>query len=141
MLPMRHCGFGRHRFARPSGPLVGGGWRLDGPNKSCLPALAICLGLAAFSSVVSVLRRIPRKAVPAALFHKQQNSEKRVTILVRGLVTGLIASVPLALSTELFAGGEWPDGPNKHWFQGLKRPDNAKHPRLGERRRRDEREH
>src|SRR5262249_44677192 len=21
-----------------------------------------------------------------------------------------------------------PDGPNKHWFQGLKRPDNAKHP-------------
>src|SRR5215831_11149085 len=51
MLPMRHCGFGRHRFARPSGPLVGGGWRLDGPNKSCLPALAICLGLAAFSSV------------------------------------------------------------------------------------------
>jgi len=90
---------------------------------------------------VSVLRRIPRKAVPAALFHKQQNSEKRVTILLRGLVAGLIASVPLALSTELFAGGEWPDGPNKHWFQGLKRPDNAKHPRLGERRRRDERKH
>src|SRR5262249_12040404 len=51
MLPMRHCGFGRHRFARPSAPLVGGGWRLDGPNKSCLPALAICLGLTAFSSV------------------------------------------------------------------------------------------
>ena len=54
-------------------------------------------------------------------------------------MAGLIASLPLALSTELFAGGEWPDGPNKHWFQGLKRPDNAKHPRLGERRRRDER--
>jgi hypothetical protein len=69
---------------------------------------------------MSVLRRIPRKAVAAAL-----NSEKRVTILLRGLAAGLIASVPLALSTELFAGGEWPDGPNKHWFQGLKRPDNA----------------
>ena len=51
MLPMGHCGFGRHRFARPSELLVGGRWRLDGPNKSCLPALAICLGLAAFSSV------------------------------------------------------------------------------------------
>jgi hypothetical protein len=51
MLPMRHCGFGRHRFACPLKLLVGGRWRLDGPNKSCLPALAICLGLAAFSSV------------------------------------------------------------------------------------------
>jgi hypothetical protein len=77
---------------------------------------------------MSVLGRIPRKAVAAALFHKQQNSEKRVTILRRGLAVGLVASVPLVLSAELFAGGEWPDGPNKHWFQGLKRPDNAKHP-------------
>ena len=94
MLPIRHCGFGRHRFACPLKLLVGGRWRLDGPNKSCLPALAICLGL----------------------------------ILLRGLAAGLVASVPLVLSTELFAGGEWPDGPNKHWFQGLKRPDNAKHP-------------
>jgi len=74
---------------------------------------------------MSVLRRIPSKAVAAPLFRK--NSEKRVTIL-RGLAAGLVASVPLMLSTELFAGGEWPDGPNKHWFQGLKRPDNAKHP-------------
>ena len=61
MLPMRHCGLGRHRFARPSEPLVGGGWRLDGPNKSCLPALAICLGLAAFSSVAFAQEQpIPR---------------------------------------------------------------------------------
>ena len=50
MLPMRHCGFGRHGFACPFDILVGGGWRLDGPNKSCLPALAICLGLVTFSS-------------------------------------------------------------------------------------------
>jgi len=61
MLPMRHCGFGRHRFACPLEPLVGGRWRLDGPNKSCLPALAICLGLAAFSSVAFAQEQpIPR---------------------------------------------------------------------------------
>src|SRR5262249_47353304 len=36
-------------------------WRLDGPNKSCLPALAICLGLAAFSSVAFAQEQpIPR---------------------------------------------------------------------------------
>ena len=23
-----------------------------------------------------------------------------------------------------FAGGEWPDGPNKLWFEQLQRPDN-----------------
>ena len=40
-------------------------------------------------------------------------------MLIRGLAAGLVASVPLVLSTELFAGGEWPDGPNKHWFQGV----------------------
>ena len=61
MLPMRLCGFGRHRFACPLEPLVGGRWRLDGPNKSCLPALAICLGLAAFSSVAFAQEQpIPR---------------------------------------------------------------------------------
>ena len=47
---------------------------------------------------MSVLRRIPSKAVAAPLFRK--NSEKRVTIL-RGLAAGLVASVPLVLSTEL----------------------------------------
>jgi hypothetical protein len=26
------------------------------------------------------------------------------------------------------AGGEWPDGPYKEWFQSLERPDNDKHP-------------
>jgi hypothetical protein len=65
---------------------------------------------------MSVLGRM-RKAAAAALFPK--NSVKRVTVLLRGLAAGLVASVTLALSTELFAGGEWPDGPNKHWFQGL----------------------
>jgi hypothetical protein len=61
MLPMGHCGFGRHRFARPSELLVGGGGWLNGPNKSCLLALAICLGLAAFSSVAFAQEQpIPR---------------------------------------------------------------------------------
>ena len=61
MLPVRHCGFGRHRFACPSELLVGGGWRLDGPNKSCFLALIICLGLAAFSSVAFAQEQpIPR---------------------------------------------------------------------------------
>jgi len=26
------------------------------------------------------------------------------------------------------AGGEWPDGPYKEWFQNLRRPDNNKYP-------------
>jgi hypothetical protein len=43
MLPMRYCGFGRHRFAC-SLKLLGGGC------KSCLPALTVCLALAVFSS-------------------------------------------------------------------------------------------
>jgi hypothetical protein len=61
MLPMGHCGFGRHRFARPPELLFGAGWRLNGPNKSCLPALAICLGLAAFSSAAFAQEQpIPR---------------------------------------------------------------------------------
>jgi hypothetical protein len=61
MPPMRYCGFGRHRFACPSELLVARRWRLDAPNKLCLPALAICLGLAAFSSVAFAQEQpIPR---------------------------------------------------------------------------------
>ena len=52
MFPTRLCGFGRHRFACLSELLAGGGWRLDGHNKTCLPALFVCcLTLAVFSSV------------------------------------------------------------------------------------------
>ena len=50
VLPTRHCGFGRRRFACPLELLVGEGWRLDDPNKRFLPALAVFLGLAVFSS-------------------------------------------------------------------------------------------
>ena len=61
MPPMRYCGFGRHRFACPSELLVARRWRLDAPNKLCLPALAICLGLAALSSVAFAQEQpIPR---------------------------------------------------------------------------------
>ena len=38
------------------------------------------------------------------------------------------ATMLLALPSTTIAGGEWPDGPNKKWFQSLQRPDNDKHP-------------
>jgi hypothetical protein len=69
VLPARHRGFGRHRFACPF--LAGGGWRLDRPNKPYLPALAVCLGLAVFWS--------------AALAQEQP----------RGLSNGLDISTPI----------------------------------------------
>jgi hypothetical protein len=39
-----------------------------------------------------------------------------------------VAIISLALQTPGLAGGEWPDGPNKAWFQGLQRPDNHQNP-------------
>ena len=33
----------------------------------------------------------------------------------------------LVCPSPSFAGGEWPDGPNKLWFENLQRPDNDKH--------------
>ncbi len=49
-------------------------------------------------------------------------------MLLRAFAAGLVASVPLVLPPELFAGGEWPEGPNKLWFESLQRPDNDKNP-------------
>jgi hypothetical protein len=43
------------------------------------------------------------------------------------IVAALAATLFLAPSSKVIAGGEWPDGPNKKWFQGLQRPDNYKH--------------
>jgi hypothetical protein len=41
----------------------------------------------------------------------------------------LAAVIMLALSpSKSLAGGEWPDGPNKTWFENLLRPDNDKNP-------------
>ena len=38
----------------------------------------------------------------------------------------LAAAIAAAMSTAVpaLAGGEWPDGPNKTWFENLQRPDN-----------------
>ena len=68
----------------------------------------------------------PAQGATAALFHELQNSQ-RVTILLRDIAAGLAALVFLMLPIDVFAGGEWPDGPNKRWFQTLQRPDNDKH--------------
>ena len=45
---------------------------------------------------------------------------------VRRIVAGMAAMVLVLLPTELLAGGEWPDSPNKAWFENLQRPDNGK---------------
>jgi hypothetical protein len=36
----------------------------------------------------------------------------------------LVACIGLTFPSNLLAGGEWPDGPNKAWFEKLQRPDN-----------------
>jgi len=36
--------------------------------------------------------------------------------------------ISVCLSSNSSAGGEWPHGPNKAWFEGLQRPDNSKNP-------------
>ena len=51
---------------------------------------------------------------------------------VRAAAALLAATISLVLSSDLFAGGEWPNGPNKAWFQGLQRPDNFKNPHRDE---------
>jgi hypothetical protein len=40
----------------------------------------------------------------------------------------MTAMALVLLPTELRAGGEWPDSPNKAWFEKLQRPDNDKNP-------------
>ena len=41
-------------------------------------------------------------------------------------LTWIAAAIAAAMSTAVpaLAGGEWPDGPNKLWFESLQRPDN-----------------
>ena len=53
-------------------------------------------------------------------------------MLIRVIAAGLAAVITLALPSQLLAGGEWPEGPNKSWFQGLQRPDNHKNPHRDE---------
>jgi hypothetical protein len=43
--------------------------------------------------------------------------------------TALVLAVLLAAAPDVGrAGGEWPDGPYKEWFQNLQRPDNDRYP-------------
>jgi hypothetical protein len=45
------------------------------------------------------------------------------------LFAAVIAAHLFLVATERSqAGGEWPDGPHKEWFQSLERPDNDKNP-------------
>ena len=41
-------------------------------------------------------------------------------------LTWMAEAIAAATSTAVpaLAGGEWPDGPNKAWFEKLQRPDN-----------------
>jgi hypothetical protein len=45
-------------------------------------------------------------------------------------LTWIAAAIAAAMGMAVpaFAGGEWPDGPNKLWFEGLQRPDNHLNP-------------
>jgi hypothetical protein len=40
----------------------------------------------------------------------------------------LLITATLTTAQTCQAGGEWPDGPNKEWFQNLLRPDNEANP-------------
>jgi hypothetical protein len=55
-----------------------------------------------------------------------------VVTVLRTAAAAMVAAALLALATSSFAGGEWPDGPNKAWFKGLQRPDNAANPHRDE---------
>jgi hypothetical protein len=49
--------------------------------------------------------------------------------LARASAAVLVAlSLTIACAQRAIAGGDWPDGPNKTYFEGLQRPDNDKHP-------------
>jgi hypothetical protein len=49
---------------------------------------------------------------------------------IRNSLSAALVVVPLVVgvSDHSVAGGEWPDGPYKQWFQSLQRPDNDRHP-------------
>jgi hypothetical protein len=44
------------------------------------------------------------------------------------LRAGALLALSFACLGPSYAGGEWPDGPNKAWFKGLQRPDNEGNP-------------
>ena len=40
----------------------------------------------------------------------------------------LAVAIAIAFPTSVTAHGDWPEGPHRHWFEGLQRPDNHLHP-------------
>ena len=40
----------------------------------------------------------------------------------------MAAAITLVIPTAGFPHSEWPDGPDKEWFENLQRPDNHLHP-------------
>ena len=44
------------------------------------------------------------------------------------LAVFFLAGLSVAYAEPCRAGGDWPDGPNKAWFDRLQRPDNHKNP-------------
>jgi len=51
-----------------------------------------------------------------------------IIVVLRGTAAVLAVTLSLTLPSELLAGGQWPDGPNKEYLKNLKRPDNWKNP-------------
>jgi hypothetical protein len=49
---------------------------------------------------------------------------------IRAMLNAAVIAAPLSMivSEHSLAGGEWPDGPYKEWFQNLQRPDNDRNP-------------
>ena len=47
---------------------------------------------------------------------------------VRLGAAALAACIIIVLLNAAFPKGEWPDSPNKAWFENLQRPDNHLHP-------------
>src|SRR5712692_5684117 len=51
-----------------------------------------------------------------------------MAIGARLFAAAIVALLLFAATERSQAGGEWPDGPYKEWFQALERPDNDKNP-------------
>jgi hypothetical protein len=67
------------------------------------------------------------------LFHKETNRTIGAFLIPDGALHNAIdlcaAALAAAMSTAVpaHAAGEWPDGPNRLWFENLQRPDNRRH--------------
>ena len=44
------------------------------------------------------------------------------------IATATVVAMMFVLPSQAVAGGEWPDSPNKAWFEKLQRPDNDRNP-------------